>query len=100
MEAIEKYTELQNTLNELYIGKAKGSLIRSRAQLLELTEKNNKYFLNLEKRNFNAKYIKSLKTSDGLIYKEQEILKKSYFENLCSSNHPKIEPSELSQLEQ
>ena len=102
VEAIEKYTELQNTLNELYIGRAKGSLIRSRAQHLELNEKNNKYFLNLEKRNFNAKCIKSLKTSDGFIYKEQEILEegKRYFENLYSSNHPKIDPSELSELEQ
>ena len=102
VEAIDKYTELQNTLNELYIGRAKGSLIRSRAQHLELNEKNNKYFLNLEKRNFNAKCIKSLKTSDGFIYKEQEILEeeKRYFENLYSSNHPKIDPSELSELEQ
>ena len=49
VETIEKYTELQITLNELYIGRAKGSLIRSRAQHLELNEKNNKYFLNLEK---------------------------------------------------
>ena len=49
METIQKYIELKNTLNELYIGRAKGSLIRSRAQHLELNKKNNKYFLNLEK---------------------------------------------------
>ena len=42
VETIEKYTELQNILNESYIGRAKGSLIRSRAQHLELNEKNNK----------------------------------------------------------
>ena len=68
METIEKYTELQNTLNELYIGRAKGSLIRSRVQHLELNEKNNKYFLNLEKRNHpmgsftkNKKYLEKKK---------------------------------------
>ena len=41
--------------------------------------------------------MKTLKTSGGFIYNEQE---KGYFENLYSSNKPKIEQSELSELEQ
>ena len=40
--------------------------MRSKAQCVEEGEKNTKYFLNLEKRNYNTKHIKSLILQNGL----------------------------------
>ena len=45
--------------------KTNGIMIRSKAKWVEYGERNSKYFLNLEKRNCNAKYIKKIINSDG-----------------------------------
>ena len=42
-----------------------GVITRSKAKWVEEGEKNTKYFLNLEKRNFNNKYIRKLITSNN-----------------------------------
>ena len=47
--------------------KTQGTMIRSRARWYEYGEKNNKYFLNLEKRNHRKKHITSLKNEDGSV---------------------------------
>ena len=39
--------------------------MRSKAKWVEEGEKNTKYFLNLEKRNYNSACIKKLITEDG-----------------------------------
>ena len=46
--------------------RTQGAMIQSRARWYEYGEKNNKYFLNLEKRNHRKKHITSLKNEDGL----------------------------------
>ena len=47
-------TEWENLQNE----KIQGAMIRSKSKWVEYGEKNSKYFLNLEKRNYSTKYIK------------------------------------------
>ena len=43
-----KLNSLQTELDDLYLEKAKGAYIRSRARWLEEGEKNSSYFFNLE----------------------------------------------------
>lgn len=53
-----------------------GNIIRSRTKWYEEGEKSSKYFLNLEKRNFNNKRISMLRLEDNsLITTDQDILK-------------------------
>ena len=54
--------------------KAKGTFIRSRAKWVEDSEKCTSYFLQLEKRNYNTKYIKTLHTETSTITDPGEIL--------------------------
>jgi len=79
---------LKENLCLLYENKAKGAIIRSKTKWIEQGEKPNKYFFNLEKRNYNRKVIKSLKRPDGkMICNELELLKEieMYYRNLYSS---------------
>lgn len=46
----KKLIHLHSSLDELYVRKAKGAYVRSRAKWMELGEKNSSYFCNLEKR--------------------------------------------------
>ena len=71
--------------------KAEGIIMRSKAQCVEEGEKNTKYFLNLEKRNFNAKHIKTLILPNGQleskpenILQEQEKFYKSLYASTVS----------------
>ena len=57
----DEYNLIKSELEFIYNKKALGSIIRSRCQYFEENEKNTKYFLNLEKRNYNTKHIKTLK---------------------------------------
>ncbi len=41
---------LQSTLDDLFLEKARGAFIRSRAKWLEFGEKNSAYFFNLEEK--------------------------------------------------
>ncbi len=45
----ESLYTLQRRLDDLFLEKARGTFIRSRAKWLEFGEKNSAYFLNLEK---------------------------------------------------
>ena len=51
---------------ELEKNKTEGIILRSKARWAENGEKNTKFFLNLEKRNYNRKYIKKLKTTKNI----------------------------------
>ena len=53
---------------------AEGIFIRSRAQWTEDSEKCTKYFLQLEKRNYNNKYIKTLHTDAAVLTNPSDIL--------------------------
>ena len=72
MEQIHAYkSEIEAYNNE----KSAGILIRSKADWTELGEKNTRYFLNLEKRNYNNKCItKLIKDNKEEITEKEEIL--------------------------
>ena len=57
--------EKMKNLETLIETKTAGVMLRSKARWVEHKEKNTKYFLNLEKRNYNKKVITKLKKSDG-----------------------------------
>ncbi len=61
-----RLSSLQEELNSLYLEKAKGAFVRSRAKWLEFGEKNSVYFFNLEKQHGRKRSIQSLQI-DGSI---------------------------------
>ena len=66
----------------------KGAILRSKSQWYNESEKNTKYFLNLEKRHCKQGTITQLKVNDNdLICTDKEILKEceSFYQNLYSS---------------
>ena len=83
--------------------------MRSKAQCVEEGEKNTKYFLNVEKRNFNAKHIKTLILPNGQleskpenILEEQEKFYKSLYASTVSldpSTHNFTSNSEIPKLD-
>ena len=82
------YFEIKTEWEKIQNAKAEGIIMRSKAQCMELGEKNSKYFLNLEKRNYNTKHIKSLIVKDGLTVSEpNEILheQNTFYKNLYTS---------------
>ena len=64
-----------------------GTLIRAKIKWSEMGEKNNKYFLNLEKRNYNSKYIKKLVCNNKSITNPELILNEEmrFYKNLYTS---------------
>ena len=60
-----QYFQCKAEWEELERNKTEGIILRSKAKWAESGEKNSKYFLNLEKRNYNRKYIKRLKIASG-----------------------------------
>ena len=69
--------------------KTQGSILRSKAKFVEDGEKNSQYFLNLEKRIYNERYMKSLINSQGLLITEpSEILNEQakFYEGLYTSS--------------
>lgn len=59
-EETEELHKLQNQLDEIYLEKAKGAFVRSKAKWIEQGEKNSSYFYGLEKRRQNKKCITKL----------------------------------------
>ena len=75
--------------NRLYETKARGAILRSKVKWVELGEKPNKYFFNMEKKNYNKKVIKELKRPDGKItVNDHEIMSdiETFYKNLYTSN--------------
>ncbi len=82
-------------MEEIYIEKGNGVMIRSRGKLLDSNEKCTSYFLNLEKRNANVKYIKTLYNEHGDeincpndILKEEEL----FYKKLYAATHTEVHP--------
>ena len=87
MQAIE---ETQKELDLAIEQKAKGAIFRSKVQYFEEGEKASKYYLNLEKRNYNKKVINRLRVGDKIINDPTLILEEeaNFYSNLYT---PKIQ---------
>jgi hypothetical protein len=84
-ELLKDYESTKLEIEHYNNEKANGVLIRSKANWAEFGEKNSKYFLNLEKRNYKNKCItKLINESKEIIEDSTEILKyeEEYYKNL------------------
>ena len=84
-ELLKEYESTKAEIEHYNNEKANGALIRSKADWAEFGEKNSKYFLNLEKRNYKNKCItKLINESDEIIEDSNEILKyeEEFYKNL------------------
>jgi hypothetical protein len=91
---IEEQDSLKRELEDIHIEQGRGAMIRSRADLIDCDEKCSKYFLNLEKRNYKTKYIKSLLNADGKeITEPNDILREeeSFYKNLYQTRNTPLE---------
>ena len=81
------YLDLKTELEELNEIKINGALLRARADLIEMNEKNTNYFLKLEEKNCELWHIRCIKKNSGdLITNHKDILheQKTFYENLYS----------------
>ena len=62
-----RIAELSREVKQIHTERAEGAVMRCRQKWAELAEKPTKYFLNLEKHNFNKKTIHRIRTPDGII---------------------------------
>lgn len=90
-------TELKKCTLEkeiIELNKAKGALVRSRANWVEHGEKNSKYFLGLEKHTQSHNIIKNVQTKDGvMLEKPDDILNeiKTFYETLYKDDNNNID---------
>ena len=80
-------------LKNLSERKTKGAIIRSRVRWYEHGERNNKYFVNLEKRSHNRKHIVKLKTDENEYLEEpNKILleMEHFYKTLYTSQLPEV----------
>ncbi|KAL9978081.1 hypothetical protein ACROYT_G015562 [Oculina patagonica] len=80
-------------LKNLSERKTKGAIIRSRVRWYEHGERNNKYFVNLEKRSHNRKHIAKLKTdkNEYLVEPNKILLEMEHFyKTLHTSQLPEV----------
>ena len=76
-------------LEKLLHYKTKGAILRSKVRWFEHSERNTKYFLNIEKKNFSQKAMTKLKLKDNTYsYDQFEILQeKQFYESLYTSKN-------------
>ena len=94
---LESKTQLEQFLEK----ETKAAVVRCGGRWLEYGEKPSKYFLNLEKRNYNMKVINKLVNNNGEIITEaNEILKEQYdfYRKLYTSNVTDLEDSEYENI--
>ena len=75
-------------MEEIIRYKTAGAILRSKIKWYNDGERNTKYFHSLEKRHFNCKTIRNLKTKNNVkIFKDTEIIQeaKKFYEYLYSS---------------
>jgi hypothetical protein len=97
-EIITQYNATKMEIEYYNNEKANGILIRSKADWAEFGEKNTKFFLNLEKRNYKNKCItKLIDENEEIISNDDEILKyeETFYKNVYST--PEIERVEDTQ---
>ena len=81
--------DIEKELDKLYEHKAKGAQIRSKAKWIADGEKNTKFFLSLEKAHQQNNTIRELKTRDGNVFENGNILNTmcNFYSNLYTSNN-------------
>ena len=109
-ENYPRYQSLKQDIEDIKRIKTEGIMLRSKAKWIEYREKNSKYFFNLEKRNYNMKYIKKLLTSNGneitspngILQEEVSFYSKLYTSNIADShnatNNPFLKSTKITQL--
>ena len=87
-DLLRSYEDTKAELHQLHLDRAKYSVLRSKAQLVENNIKSINYLQSIEKWNFNSKCIRCLKTQKGDVLVEEEILNKErqYYKSLYSHN--------------
>jgi exonuclease III len=95
-EILNEYNSTKLEIEYYNNEKAQGAVIRSKADWAEFGEKNTKFFLNLEKRNYKNKCITTLlNDNDELIEDSDEILTyEAKFYNKLYSLPPEIDETE------
>lgn len=85
----DKLISLHSLLDELYIRKAKGAYVRSRAKWMEEGEKNSSYFCNLEKRRQERNVVGSLLIHQKECYDNNTIVNEvfQFYSNLYASSY-------------
>ena len=83
MNLIEELDSVKKEMENIYIEKARGRIVRSRCQFINEFEKQ---FFNMEKSNYNIKHIRALKVNGKQILGSADILKaqKDYFSKIYS----------------
>ena len=87
-----KYYTLKKQWEKLQAEKNSGIILRLKAKFVEEGEKNTKYFLNLEKRNYNTKYMKSILSDNGRVLNDPKAIleeQASYYQTLYTSKKDK-----------
>ena len=87
-EKTNNYFECKSEWENLERIKTEGAILRSKVKWAEEGEKNTKYFLNLEKKNYQVKYIKKLIKDNGTeLPNPRDILQeqKQFYSSLYSS---------------
>jgi exonuclease III len=81
---------IKHDINNLLQEQVMGCLVRSKLTWQEYAEKPSKFFLSLEKRNYNNKTIKSIKHSNGTIITDKENILRElhrFYSKLYTSSH-------------
>ena len=89
-EVEQQVNQVKEELDKYLEDKTKGAMIRSRCRWYEEGEKSTKYFLNLEKRNFNNKNLDRLMLQNGDISTNcEQILEeeKRFYQKLYTTTH-------------
>ena len=86
---LHEYNLLKREWEDLQQLKTEGAIIRSKVDWAEHRERNSNFFLNLERKNYNLKYIKKLIVNNSVeLIKPAEILEeeKQFYKKLYMSN--------------
>jgi len=81
---------IKEDINNIFQDKINGCIIRSKMDWQEHGEKPSKFFLSLEKRNYNNKTIKRVRNNDGTVYSDEKLILKelyNFYSKLYKTSH-------------